>query len=77
MFVFCVNWCRLGHIYKIGSVLCCWVSLFICVCILVHLLLLFMQCTCLDLITTLAVVYRVGHSDVIGIIKLEFCGVMV
>lgn len=64
VFVFCVNWCLLGHIYKIGSVLCCWVSLFICLYIkllsVVHLLLLFMQCTCLDLIATMAVVYRVG-----------------
>jgi hypothetical protein len=53
--------------------LCLYIKL-LCV---VHLLLLFTQCTCLDLITTMAVVYRVGHSDVIGIVKLEFCGVTV
>lgn len=82
VFVFCVNWCLLGHIYKIGCVLCCWVSLFICVCILncyVWFTCFYYLCSALVLTILLQWLLCIGwgHSDVIGIIKLEFCRVTV
>jgi hypothetical protein len=82
VFVFCVNWCLLGHIYKTGSVLCCWVSLFICVCIWnCYLWFTCFYYLCSALVLTLLLQQLLcigwGHSDVIGIIKLEFCRVMV
>jgi hypothetical protein len=67
--------------YKIGSVLCCWVSLFVCVCILncyLWFTCFYYLCSALVLTLLLQRLLCIGwaHSDIIGI-KLEFCRVMV